>query len=309
MSPDAELLQAAHAGDASSLGLLLERYRPRLLAIALRMLGYGPQAEDAVHDTYLIALRKLGTLADPQAFQAWLDTIVRNVCRMYRRKPEPLSLDARPPGTDPVANLDHPEEAIDRLALKDWLWKALQELPESLRMTVMLRHFGRFPSYEHISEILAVPVGTVRSRLSDARKRLSEGLLNGTREADPDERENRERWNQFYVGAFERLYEGRRDEFLSHYRPDMEVVSGRKRFLGRGKLEAEVDGDLDTVTLMDPVRVYTSGDLSVLDFQVLNPPENPTRCPEQMAIVVCRTGALSHRIYLHPGARASHRTA
>jgi RNA polymerase sigma-70 factor (ECF subfamily) len=309
VSPDAELLQAAHAGDVPSFGLLLERYRPRLLAIALRMLGYGTQAEDAVHDTFLIALRKIGTLADPGAFQPWLDTIVRNVCRMYLRRAQPLSLDARPPGTDPVAILEDPEEAIDRLAFKDWVWKALQELPESLRMTVLLRHFGRFPSYEQISQLLAIPVGTVRSRLSDARKRLSDALLGGSREADPDERVHRERWNDYYVHAFERLYEGRRDEFLSHYRPDMEVVAGRKRFLGRGKLETEVDGDLDTVTLMDPVRVYSSGDVSVLDFEVVNPPENPTRCPEQMAIVVCRTEGLSHRIYMYPGARKTPQTA
>lgn len=308
MSPDAELLFAAHRGDAASFGLLLERYRPRLMAVALRMLGYGPQAEDAVHDTFLAALRKIDTLSDPGALQAWLDAIVRNVCRMYLREARPLSLDARP-GTDPVAALDDPEEALDRIGLKDWVWKALEQLPESLRMTVMLRHFGRFPAYEQISELLAIPVGTVRSRLSDARKRLSESLLGSARDADPKEVRNREHWNQFYVQAFSRLYDGRRDEFISHYRPDMVVVAGRKRFLGRAKLEAEVDGDLETVTLMNPVRVFSSGDLTVLDFKVINPPEDPTRCPEEMAIVVCRTGGLSHLLYMYPGSRAPQQTA
>ncbi|MBI3854551.1 MAG: sigma-70 family RNA polymerase sigma factor, partial [Planctomycetes bacterium] len=159
MSPDAELLHAAHAGDTASFGLLLERQRPRLLATALRMLGYGAQAEDAVHDTFLIALRKLDTLADPGALQAWLDAIVRNVCRMYLRESRPLSLDARPPGSDPVALLDDPEAHLERLALKDWVWKALESLPEALRLTVLLRHFSRFPSYEEIAGVLAVPLG------------------------------------------------------------------------------------------------------------------------------------------------------
>ncbi len=309
MSPNAELLHAARRGDAGSFGLLLERYRPRLLAIALRMLGYGAQAEDAVHDTFLIALRKIDTLSDPQALQAWLEAIVRNVCRMSLREASPLSLDARPPGSDPVAPLEDPEELLDRASLKDWVWKALEGLPESLRMTVLLRHFGRFNAYEEISEILAIPVGTVRSRLADARRRLSEQLIGAAREADPGERSAREHWDQFYVDAFARLYDGRRDEFLAHYRRDMVVVAGRKRFLGRAKLEVEVDGDLDSVTLMNPVRVFSSGDLSVLDFKVINPPENPTRCPQEMAIVVCRREGLSHLLYMYPGARLPQQTA
>jgi len=303
VSPDAELLQAAHAGHAASLGVLLERHRPRLLAIALRMLGYGPQAEDAVHDTFLIALRKVDTLEDPLALRTWLDTILRNVCRMQLRDARARSLDALAPGSDPMAPLEDPEEALDRVALKDWVWKSLERLPESLRVTILLRHFGNFPSYDQIAETLDIPVGTVRSRLAEARRQLSESLLSGSREADAEERRTRERWNRFYGDAFSRLYDGRRDEFLSHFRRDMEVIAGRKRFPGRGKLEVEIDGDLDTGTLTEPVRVFSSGNLSVLDCKITNPPKDPTRCPEAMAIVVCRKGDLSHRVYLYPGER------
>ena len=58
------------------------------------------------------------------------------------------------------------EEAIERLALREWVWAALYELPEVLRVTAMLRYFGSYSSYEEISAILGVPVGTVKSRLS-----------------------------------------------------------------------------------------------------------------------------------------------
>lgn len=303
MSPDAELLHAAHAGHAPSLGRLLDRHRPRLLAIALRMLGYGPQAEDAVHDAFLIALRKLDTLSDPLALQGWLDAIVRNVCRMSLRNARTVSLDEDRRRIDPEAVLDDPGAEIDRLALRDWVWKSLATLPEALRVTVLLRHFSGFPAYEQIAEFLGIPVGTVRSRLADARRRLSERLLESPQSADPAERQDREEWNQFYVDAFSRLYDGRRDEFVSHFRSDMDVVVGGKRFPGRGKLEFEVDGDLRTGTLTEPVRIHSSGNLSVLDCAITNPPEDPTRCPEAMAIVVCRQGPRSNRVYLYPGER------
>ena len=57
---DASLVRAAQAGDNVSLGTLLERHRALLLAVAVGMLGHGPQAEDAVHDTFVLALRRIG---------------------------------------------------------------------------------------------------------------------------------------------------------------------------------------------------------------------------------------------------------
>jgi Sigma-70 region 2 len=56
---DAELARAAQGGDATSLGILLERHRAPLYAVALRMLGHGPHAEDAIQDAFLIALRSI----------------------------------------------------------------------------------------------------------------------------------------------------------------------------------------------------------------------------------------------------------
>ena len=69
---DAALVRAAQAGDIAGLGALLERHRSRLHAIAVSILGHGPQAEDAVQDTFLIALRRIGELRDPAAARAWL---------------------------------------------------------------------------------------------------------------------------------------------------------------------------------------------------------------------------------------------
>ncbi len=83
---DGELVRPARAGDASCLGLLLERHRADMRVVAVGLLGYGAAAEDAVQDAMLIALRSLGGLGDPDAVGAWLRAIVRNECRMQLRR-------------------------------------------------------------------------------------------------------------------------------------------------------------------------------------------------------------------------------
>ncbi len=99
MVSDADLVRAAQGGDATSLGVLLERYRASLHARALGILGYGPQAEDAVHDTFVVALRKIGTVDDPAAVGGWLHAVLRNVCLMRLRagQGELLFDETRPP--------------------------------------------------------------------------------------------------------------------------------------------------------------------------------------------------------------------
>jgi RNA polymerase sigma-70 factor, ECF subfamily len=77
---DAELVRMAQGGDVTSLGTLLERHRAPLHALALRMLGHAPQAQDAVQDTFLIALRNIERLREPEAVGGWLRAVLRNVC-------------------------------------------------------------------------------------------------------------------------------------------------------------------------------------------------------------------------------------
>ena len=133
-------------------------------AVAVGMLGHGPQAEDAVHDTFLIALRRIGDLRDPAAARAWLLAILGNVCRAQLRRPAPE------PVAD-VARAARPATGRARrstaLALRDWVWTALERLsPAAARSRVVLRYFTGASSYEAIADLCGVPVGTVRSRLN-----------------------------------------------------------------------------------------------------------------------------------------------
>src|SRR6266508_4410420 len=85
---DGELVRAAQAGDVAGLGELLERYRAPLHASALRLLGHG-RAEDAVQETFVIALRRIGDVRDPDAVGGWLHAVLRNVCLMTLRRDAP----------------------------------------------------------------------------------------------------------------------------------------------------------------------------------------------------------------------------
>ena len=162
--PDAELVAAARGGDASCLGVLIERHRAAMRAVAVRLLGYGPAADDAVQDAVLVALCRLDELRDPAAVGPWLRTVVRNVCRMQLRAARPTE-----PLDDDVPDLHTVEEELDRRALRDWVWHGVAQLSEPLQVVVLLRHFGAQHSYRDIARICGVPVGTVRSRLNEAR--------------------------------------------------------------------------------------------------------------------------------------------
>ena len=82
---DEELTGRAQSGETAALGLLLARHQAPMRAVAMSLLGYGPDAEDAMQDAALTALRRIGDVRDPAAVGAWLKAIVRNAARMRLR--------------------------------------------------------------------------------------------------------------------------------------------------------------------------------------------------------------------------------
>src|SRR5262245_13247927 len=123
---DADLVAEARAGRVASLGLLLERHRPRLLATAIRLLGYRAEAEDAVQETFLIAMRHLASVRDAGAVGAWLHSVLRRECLRRRRRQRNEVLTDAPP--DRIDERMGPEDRIEQLELRDWIWTALQQL-------------------------------------------------------------------------------------------------------------------------------------------------------------------------------------
>ncbi|MFJ3904919.1 RNA polymerase sigma factor [Streptomyces sp. NPDC090025] len=176
---DAALTRRAQAGEAGALGLLLARHQAPMRAVALSLFGQGPDADDAVQDAVLTALRRIGDVRDPEAVGAWLRAIVRNNARMRlraaaRETPGLTGLDqALRVGAAAPAR---PEQIVERHALRDWIWQGIEQLPPQLRLVLMLRHFSGITSYQEIAEACDIPVGTVRSRLSKARSAMARTL-------------------------------------------------------------------------------------------------------------------------------------
>lgn len=171
---DAQLTRSAQAGDVGALGILLQRHQAGMRAVALSLLGHGPDAEDALQDASLLALRRIADVRDPAAVGPWLRMIVRNNCRTRLRSTNHLQPIEGLPLASPELT---PEQVLDQHALRDWIWRAIEDLPSPIRMAVMLRHFSTsVTSYQQIAAACGVPVGTVRSRLSHGRAKLAEAL-------------------------------------------------------------------------------------------------------------------------------------
>jgi len=304
---DGELVLAAKAGDGPSLGLLLERHRPRLYATAIRLLGYQPDAEDVVQETCLIAMRHIGSVHDPEAVGAWLHAVLRRSCLQHRRRRRSEVVTETLPET-PDEN-SSPEERIERLELREWIWAALQQLPETLRVTAMLRFFGSYDSYEEVAATLGVPIGTVRSRLSEAKVKLADALLTNAGLLADEERTHAKERAQFWSEAVRDVFRhGDSSGFISHFDIDCLVGwSSGKKARGRVHLAAEIDDDLATGVRLEPERILSGGGIEILEGRFVNPPENPHHCPPGMALVLFgdddrKSGARLHIAHRAPRA-------
>ena len=300
---DADLVRAAQGGDATSLGVLLERYRASLYAQALGILGYGPQAEDAVHDTFVAAMRKIDGVREPAAVGGWLHAVLRNVCLMRLRagQGEVLFDEMQPPHTGEPPSEVSVEEAIDRLAMREWVWTALSELPEVLRVTAMLRYFGSYASYEEIAAILGVPVGTVRSRLSQAKLKLADALLETAGLAHDEARRFTESSTRYFGAAAEEMNSGHGYELLLNAYSDAPAcfLGGGQTLHGRRVVMESLEDDLEAGVKLHPTNVLASKDIVVVEADFENPRDDPFHCPPATTQVHFQRDGLTHRVHLH----------
>jgi RNA polymerase sigma factor (sigma-70 family) len=300
---DSALVRAAQAGDPTGLGVLLERHRARLHAVAVSMLGHGADAEDAVQDAFLLALKRIDELREPAAARGWLLAILVNVCRAQLRRPireQPVEEPVEPRGA-----LDTVSESIERSALRDWLWTALERLPEPQRMAVVLRHFSAASSYEAIAELSDVPVGTVRSRLSAARARLADELLATAAEAYTDRAALCDQARA--VGAALTAFEHTGDHQVldAAFTPDVSFrMADRVERHGRDLLAGLLSRDFSDGVTARPQRVIPGERVAVVDLLLDSPRDHPLHCPPAVTQIHFHRAGRTHRLVSHYAARA-----
>ncbi|MER7755976.1 RNA polymerase sigma factor SigM [Kitasatospora sp. NPDC097643] len=172
---DATLLARHVAGDPDAFGLLVNRHRDRLWAVALRTLGDREEAADALQDALVSAFRAAPGFQGRSAVTTWLHRIVVNACldrarRSATRRTTPLDED--PQRLDTLVGAAEPADSpVVRAELHREVTAALAELPADQRAALVLVDMQGYPVAE-AAELLGVPVGTVKSRCARGRARL-----------------------------------------------------------------------------------------------------------------------------------------
>lgn len=190
---DGDAVSRARDGDHEAFRVLVERYQGRAYRLAARLLGDPDLARDAVQEGFLKAYDSLGRFEGRSGFYTWLYRLVFNLCiDMKRRDRSSRHVEwddevARnvAGGRDAAAD-PHPGAELERGELREGLARAIAQLPEDARRTLLLREVDGL-SYAEIAEALGIPKGTVMSRLHHARRRVRQLLVEaGVVEVDRD---------------------------------------------------------------------------------------------------------------------------
>ncbi|MBA3533053.1 MAG: sigma-70 family RNA polymerase sigma factor [Ardenticatenales bacterium] len=185
---DDTLVRQAQAGDRHAFNRLVGRHQTLMYNIALRVLGDSDRAADATQDAFVSAYRKIDQYSGGH-FRAWMARIVKNQCydliRYEKRRPatslEALLLassggaESRPDPAGEHSAPERPDDATLRHEVASWLQEVILHLPIDQRLTLVMSDVHGY-SYEEIAAATEVELGTVKSRLSRARRRVRELL-------------------------------------------------------------------------------------------------------------------------------------
>jgi RNA polymerase sigma-70 factor (ECF subfamily) len=177
-------LEALREGDKAEFARMVGTYSGTIYRLALKMLNNSQDAEDILQETFIKAFRSLKGFDGRSSLSTWLYRIATNEALMHLRKkqPETISID-RPVETDegeqePRQIVDWcciPEDELMTAESRAYLDKAIDSLPETLKVVFLLRDIEGLSTQE-VSEVLGLSETAVKTRLSRARMRLREEL-------------------------------------------------------------------------------------------------------------------------------------
>ena len=172
-------------GDQNAFGEIVEIYKDKVFQLCFRMLGNRHEAEDMAQEAFVRAYVNIHTFNIKLKFSTWLYRIATNLCidRIRKKKPD-YYLDAEVAGTDGLnmysqiaADIENPSDEVESLEIHDTIQKEILKLPEKYRSVIVLKYIDEL-SLKEISEILDMPVGTVKTRIHRGREALRKQLSN-----------------------------------------------------------------------------------------------------------------------------------
>ena len=181
---EAQIVQRVLQGDVNAFEKLVLEYEKSVYAITQRMTGNAEDAADMTQETFIKAYNSLSSFRGDSKFSVWLYRIATNVCldflRSRSRKPTvSLSVeddDGEEVELDIADESQSPERLLERGLTRDAVRRGLDALSPEYRQILLLREIQGL-SYEEIADVLTLEVGTVKSRIFRARKRLCAFLL------------------------------------------------------------------------------------------------------------------------------------
>ncbi|MPQ57941.1 RNA polymerase sigma factor RpoE [Duganella sp. FT27W] len=181
---DQMLVDRVRAGDKQAFDMLVAKYQRRLMRLLSRIVHDPVEAEDVVQETFIKAYRALRHFRGDSAFYTWLYRIGINTAKNFlatqgRRTPTSTETDAEHAegfsDGDNLRDINTPESMLASKQIAQTVNAAMDALPLDLRTAIALREIEGL-SYEEISDIMACPIGTVRSRIFRAREVIAEKL-------------------------------------------------------------------------------------------------------------------------------------
>lgn len=170
-------------GDQDAFGEIVEIYKNSVYQLCYRMIGNQHEAEDLAQEAFLRAYVNIKSFNQELKFSTWLFRIATNLCidRIRKKKPD-YYLDAEVSGTEGLTMYSQipsgtplPESQLESLELHETVQKEILKLPEKYRTVIVLKYIEEL-SLNEISEILDLPLGTVKTRIHRGREALRQQL-------------------------------------------------------------------------------------------------------------------------------------
>ncbi|ANB62399.1 RNA polymerase sigma factor SigW [Anoxybacteroides amylolyticum] len=176
-------IKAIQKGDQNAYAEIVELYKEKVYRICYRMLGNRHEAEDAAQEAFIRAYVNIDRYNPAMKFSSWLYRIATNLSidKLRKKKPD-VYLDEEVSGAEgltmysqlPATDVS-PEDTVESLELQETVQKAIEKLPEKYRSVIVLKYIEDL-SLQEISEILDLPIGTVKTRIHRGREALRKHL-------------------------------------------------------------------------------------------------------------------------------------
>lgn len=171
---DEDLVIQIQNGSITHYEELVKRYESQLLRYAQYLLKDHDKASDVVQISFIKAYKNLNSFDSTKKFSSWLYRIVHNeAINIIRKESRQFSLDSLPFAERFLARFDQPETTLQDKEVRKLLKSSLEELPVTYRAPLVL-FFLEDKSYDEISEVLRMPIGTVGTRINRGKKQLKE---------------------------------------------------------------------------------------------------------------------------------------